>query len=55
MNHQKIQYHQMLKFDKICKTVKLKLGEDAPVLYSYKDDLMGVTVSGMIAPRRSEE
>ena len=47
--------NQMLKFDKICKTVKLRLGEDAPVLYSYKDDLMGVTVSGMIAPRMSEE
>ena len=46
---------QMLKFDKISKTVMLKLGQDMPVLYAFKDELMGVTVSGMIAPKISEE
>lgn len=46
---------QMLKFDKISKTVRLRLGSDMPVLYSFQDALMGVTVSGMIAPRLDAE
>lgn len=46
---------QILKFDKINKEVKLKLGENLPLIYSFKDKLMGVTVSGMIAPLISEE
>lgn len=47
--------NQMLKFDKITKTVKLKLGNDMPLFYIFQDTLMGVTVSGMIAPRLSED
>lgn len=46
---------QMLKFDKISKKVELKLGHDLPVWYSFEDNIMGVKVSGMIAPRISEE
>ena len=46
---------QMLKFDKISKTVKLKLGSDMPVFYTFADEMMGVRASGMIAPRISEE
>lgn len=46
---------QMLKFNKISKKVKIKLGNDLPIFYSYNDDVMGVRVSGMIAPRISEE
>ena len=46
---------QMLKFDKITKDVTLKLGSDMPLFYTFKDELMGVTVNGMIAPRISEE
>lgn len=46
---------QMLKFDKIAKTVKLKIGSDMPLFYIYEDELMGVVVSGMIAPRLSED
>jgi hypothetical protein len=46
---------QMLKFKKINKTIKLKLGNDMPLFYVFEDILMGVTISGMIAPRISEE
>lgn len=46
---------QILKFDKIEKNVKLKIGENMPLFYIFKDELMGVTVSGMIAPLLSEE
>lgn len=46
---------QISKFDKINKTVKLKIGDDMPLFYLFKDELMGVTVSGMIAPLLSEE
>lgn len=46
---------QMLKFKKINKTVKLKVGKDMPLFYIFEDKLMGVTVSGMIAPRLPEE
>ena len=47
--------NQMLKFDKITKTVKLELGNDMPLFYVFQDTLMGVTVTGMIAPRMSED
>ena len=46
---------QMLKFDKISKRVKLKLGDDLPIFYTFEDNIMGVSVNGMIAPRISEE
>lgn len=42
---------QLLKFEKINKTVELKLGNDYPLVYSFEDDIMGVKVSGLIAPR----
>lgn len=46
---------QMLGFEKISKTVKFKLGQDLPIFYTFEDDVMGVRVNGMIAPRISEE
>lgn len=46
---------QMVDFRKISKTVELKLGDDLPVFYKFQDEIMGVTVTGMIAPRISEE
>lgn len=46
---------QMLKFEKISKRVTLKLGDSFPLFYTFEDDIMGVTVTGMIAPRISEE
>ena len=46
---------QMLKFKKINKTVELKIGDSMPIFYTFKDNIMGVTVNGMIAPRISEE
>lgn len=42
---------QLLKFDKISKTGTFQLGDNYPLLYSFKDDIMGVEVKGMIAPR----
>lgn len=46
---------QMLKFKKINTKVKLKIGTDMPLFYVFEDILMGVTITGMIAPRISEE
>ena len=46
---------QMLKFDKISKKVKLKLGSDMPIFYTFEDPIMGVSVNGMIAPRIAED
>lgn len=46
---------QMLGFKKINKTVELKIGDSMPVFYTFKDNIMGVTVNGMIAPRISTE
>lgn len=46
---------QILKFDKISSTVQFKIGESMPLLYTFKDELMGVTVNGLIAPRISED
>lgn len=42
---------QLFKFDKISKVVEFKLGQDYPLLYTIKDEIMGVEVKGMIAPR----
>lgn len=46
---------QLLKFDKVNKVVELSLGQDYPLLYSFKDEIMGVEVKGMIAPRLEVE
>ena len=45
---------QMLKFEKIQKIVSIQLGEQA-LVYKFDDDIMGVTVHGLIAPRTVEE
>lgn len=51
-----LQYiEQMLKFDKISSTPTLKFGDNYPLFYIFKDEAMGVTVTGMIAPRISTE
>jgi hypothetical protein len=42
---------QLSKFEKISKQVELKLGNDFPVFYNFRDELMGVSINGMIAPR----
>lgn len=42
---------QLLKFDKISKVVSIELEDDNPLIYRFKDDIMGVEVTGMIAPR----
>ena len=41
---------QMLKFDKISKEVNIEVSELA-MFYKFEDEIMGVTVRGMIAPR----
>ena len=46
---------QLCKFNKISKKVKLRIGVDYPLFYTFNDEIMGVTVSGMIAPRIAEE
>lgn len=46
---------QIVKFNKINKTVKLKIGDNMPLFYSFKDELMGVSINGMIAPILSTE
>lgn len=46
---------QLMKFDKISKIVKLQIGTDYPLGYRFEDEIMGVTVFGMVAPRMSEE
>lgn len=45
---------EMLNFKKISKEMEIELGEQA-IIYKFEDDLMGVTVRGMIAPRVEEE
>lgn len=42
---------QLLKFNKISQRGLFKLGDDFPLVYSFKDEGMGVEVTGMIAPR----
>ena len=46
---------QLLKFDKINKTVELSMGDNYPLLYTIEDDIMCVKVNGMIAPRLEVE
>lgn len=46
---------QIMKFDKINSKVTLKIGDNMPVLYVFKDTLMGVEVSGLIAPLLEKE
>ncbi len=41
---------QMTKFDKVSKLVSLDIG-DLGLVYKFCDDIMGITVHGMIAPR----
>lgn len=45
---------QITKFSKISKNVLIDIGEQA-LIYKFDDELMGVTVRGMIAPRIEEE
>lgn len=42
---------QLLKFEKINKSIKISVGDDYPLLYSLDDEIMGINVSGLIAPR----
>lgn len=42
---------QLLKFDKINKVVEVELDDDNPLIYSIEDEIMGVKIRGMIAPR----
>ena len=46
---------QLLKFDKINKSISIQLGNNYPLIYSFEDEIMGVEVKGMIAPRIEEE
>ena len=46
---------QLLKFNKISKSGTFQLGNNYPLLYSFKDEIMGVEVNGMIAPRMELE
>lgn len=45
---------QMLKFDKINKVVHISLADNA-LIYNFEDEIMGVKVHGMIAPRMEVE
>ena len=42
---------QLLKFNKISDSGLFELGDSYPLLYSFKDEIMGVEIKGMIAPR----
>lgn len=42
---------QLLNFDKINKIVELRMGNDFPLSYTIEDEIMGVKVDGVIAPR----
>ena len=42
---------ELLKFGKINKVVEFRMGSDNPLVYSFEDEIMGVEVKGMIAPR----
>lgn len=46
---------QILKFDKISKSFTMKMKQDFPLFFTFKDELMGVSVTGMIAPILPEE
>ena len=45
---------QMLDFKKISKEVEMELGGNA-LVYKFEDEIMGVTVRGLIAPRIEED
>ena len=42
---------QLLKFNKIDKSIKLTMGDDMPLIYTIEDEIMNVSVKGLIAPR----
>ena len=42
---------QLMKFEKVSSWVEFKMGQDYPLLYAFDDDIMGVKVQGLIAPR----
>ena len=46
---------QLLSFDKIDKVVEFKMGDNYPLLYLIEDNIMGVKVNGLIAPRLEVE
>lgn len=46
---------QMTKLNKISKEVTIKLGNDMPMFFTFEDALMSVKISGLVAPRISEE
>lgn len=46
---------QLIEFNKINKSITLNMGNDYPLVYSVEDDIMCVTVNGLIAPRISED
>ena len=46
---------QLTKLNKISKEVTIKLGDDMPLFFTLEDALMSVKVSGLFAPRLSEE
>ena len=42
---------QLLDFNKISNMIELEMGSDNPLVYSVSDEIMGVNISGLIAPR----
>lgn len=46
---------QLMKFDKVTKWVELEMGNDFPLLYTFDDDILGMKVTGLIAPRLEVE
>ena len=46
---------QMTKLNKISKEVTIKLGNDMPMFFTFEDALMSAKVSGLVAPKISEE
>ena len=42
---------QLLKFEKVSKTAKFSVDSDMPLLYTFEDEVMGIEVKGLIAPR----
>ena len=46
---------QLLKFEKISKVGEFHMKTDYPLVYSFEDEVMGVRISGLIAPRLEVE
>ena len=42
---------QLLRFVKISKEGTFEMGDNYPLLYTFEDDVMGVKIKGLIAPR----